>query len=113
MSQSGSSTLLQTIETDLAAGVSYLEKEVEGIGMQLWNGFKQIFIALEPAETQVLIDTLTGAMASAGTGASIEQVETAALNTAKTEEQAVLTKAGSAVVQTVIASLRAAQPAAK
>lgn len=116
MSQTGSQpSLLQTIETDLAAGASFLEQEALGAGLFLWNALKGAFIALEPAEAAILENVLTGALTQAGTGASIEQVETTALNTASTQEQAVLTKAGSGVIQTVIAGLRAgqqAQPAA-
>lgn len=100
-------TLLQTIETDLQAGASYLEQEAEDAGLGLWNILKGAFIALEPAEAQVLTSILQGAVTAAGAGQSIEQIETAALNTAKTDEQAVLTKAGSGIVQTIIAALRA------
>lgn len=100
-------TLLQTIETDLAAGVSYLETEAEDAGLGLWNILKGVFIALEPAEASVLTAILTTAVTAAGSGQSIEQIETSALNTAKTDEQAVLAKAGSGVIQTIIAALRA------
>ena len=106
------STLLQTIETDLAAGESFLVQEAEGAGLWLWNVLKAAFIALGPAEVTILQDVLTKAVTAAGTGSSIEQVETAALNTASTDEQAVLLKAGSGVVQTVIAGLKASNPSA-
>jgi hypothetical protein len=104
--------LLTTIQTDLAAGVSYLEAEAEGAGLALWNIFKGAFIALEPAEAAILTTVLGDAVAAAGTGASIEQIETQALNTTKTDEQAVLAKAGSGIIQTVIAGIRANPPAA-
>lgn len=100
-------TLLQTIETDLSAGASYLETEAENIGLGLWNIFKGVFIALEPAEAAILTDVLGGAVAAASAGHSIEQIETSALNTAKDEEKVVLMKAGSGIVQTVIAAIRA------
>lgn len=106
------STLLQTIEADLSAGASYLEAEAAGAGLFLWNTLKGAFIALEPAEAAILTTVLGNAVVQAGAGQSIEQIETAALNTTKSEEQAVLLKAGSGVVQTVIAGIRANTPAA-
>lgn len=106
------SLLLQTIEADLKAGVSFLETEAESAGLSLWNTLKGVFIALEPMEAQILADILGAAVASAGAGKSIEEIETAALNTAKDEEKAVLIKAGSGITQTVIAGLRANAPAA-
>lgn len=105
------SALLQTIVTDLSAGVSYLEKEAEGVGMFLWSVLKNAFIALEPQEAQLLVDVLTGAVAGASQGHTIEQIETAALNTATAEQQAILAKAGSGAAQTIIAGLRANQAA--
>lgn len=99
--------LLQTIETDLAAGVSYLEHEAEDIGLQLWNSVKAVFIALEPAEAQVLATVLQAAVTAAQGGKSIEEIETSALNTATQAEKAVLLKAGSGISQTLIAALKA------
>lgn len=99
--------LLQTIEADLSAGVSYLETEAESTGLFLWNTLKGAFVALEPAEAAILTSVLGTAVASADAGQSIEQIETSALNTAKADEQAVLLKAGSGIVQTVIAGLKA------
>jgi hypothetical protein len=99
--------LLQTIETDLKAGVSYLESEAETVGLYLWNVLKTTFIALEPAEAQILTDVVQSAVTAASGGDSIEQIETAALNTATAEQKAVLAKAGSGVVQTVIAAVKA------
>ena len=52
-------------------------------------------------------------VAGAAGGQSIEQIETAALNTAKTDQLAVLAKAGSGVVQTVIAGIKASTSATK
>ena len=100
------SVLLQTIEADLKAGVSYFEKEAEDVGMWLCNTVKAAFVALEPAEAAVLRDVLLAGVAAASSAHSVEQIESAVLNTAKTDELAVLTKAGSNVVQTVIAALR-------
>lgn len=100
-------TLEATIKADLTSGISWFENEAAAVGLGLWNILKNVFIALEPAEAQVLVDTLTAAVTAAGTGASIENIQTAALNTAKTEEMAVLAKAGSGVVQTVIAGIKA------
>lgn len=100
-------TLEATIKADLTAGVSWFEDEAASAGLALWNILKGAFIALEPATAQVLVDTLTAAVTAAGTGASIENVETAALNTASTEAQAALAKAGSGVVQTIIAGIKA------
>lgn len=100
------SDLLATIEADLSAGVSYLENEVENVGLWLWNTVKAAFIALEPAEAAVLKAVLQAGVAAAGAGQSIEQIETAVLNTAKGAEADVLAKAGSGVVQTIIAALK-------
>jgi len=105
-------TLLQTIETDLKAGVSFLEEEALEAGLGIWNILKGAFIALEPAEAQILTTVLGQAIADAGAGKSIEQIESRALNTAKGDEAAVLTKAGSGVIQTVIAGIRANTPPA-
>ncbi len=105
------STLLSTIESDLSAGVSYLETEAEEAGLALWNIFKGAFIALEPAEAAILTTVLGNAVTAAGSGQSIEQIETAALNTTVTSEQAVLAKAGSGIIQTVIAGIKANTPA--
>lgn len=100
-------TLEATIKADLTAGASWFETEAAGAGLALWNILKSAFIALEPAAANVLVDTLTAAVKSAGTGASIETVETAALNTASAEAKQVLINAGSGVVQTVIAGIKA------
>jgi hypothetical protein len=99
-------TLLQTIEADLKAGISWFENEAENIGLFMWNTLKAVFNALEPAEAQILSDVLTGAVANANAGHTIEQIESAALNTATDEQKAVLAKAGSNVAQTFIAALR-------
>src|ERR1700744_5791870 len=101
------SDLEATIKADLSAGVSWFETEAASAGLGLWNILKAAFIALEPAEASVLVSALTAAVTTAGTGASIESIETAALNTAKDAEAAVLTKAGSGVIQTVIAGIKA------
>lgn len=103
-------TLLQTIETDLNAGVSYLEAEAEDAGLGLWNILKGVFIALEPTEASILTTVLTGAVTAAEGGSSIEQIETSALNTATADEKAVLLKTGSGIVQTVIAAIKATPP---
>jgi hypothetical protein len=99
------SQLLATIESDLAAGASYLEQEALGVGLELWNLLKGVFVALEPAAAGVLVTTLKSAVATAGTGASIESIETAALNAAETTAKTVLETAGSGVIQTIIAAL--------
>lgn len=116
MSQTGSTatggSLLQTIETDLKAGVSYLETEAESAGLALWNIVKGAFIALEPAESQILTTVLGNAVTAAAAGHSIEQIESNALNTASADEKAVLLKAGSGIVQTVIAGIKANIPPA-
>lgn len=103
-------SLEQTIITDLKAGVSWLETEVVDSGLALWNILKAAFIALEPLEANILVDVLSAATLAAGTGASIEQVESTALNTAKNEQAAVLVKAGSGIIQTIIAGIRASTP---
>lgn len=100
-------TLEATIKADLTAGVSWFETEAADAGLALWNILKGAFVALEPAAADVLVNTLQAAVASAGTGASIEQVETAALNTASADAQAALAKAGSGIVQTIIAGIKA------
>ncbi len=100
------STLEQTIKADLQAGVSYLEHEALDIGLTLWNILKGAFIALEPAAAQILMDTLHAAVQAAEAGHTIEQIETAALNTAVGEAKDILAKAGSALVQTLIAAIR-------
>lgn len=100
-------TLEATIKADLTAGVSWFETENGDAGLALWNILKGAFVALEPSVAAVLVDTLTTAVTTAGTGASIETVETAALNTASVEGQAALAKAGSGVVQTIIAGIKA------
>lgn len=112
MSQTGvpvvtGNTLLSTIVADLKAGASWFEQEASGIGLFVWNTVKSAFIALEPAAAQILMDTLTNAVNGAAAGHSIEQIEQAALNTASTEGKAALAQAGSGVVQTLIAGLRA------
>lgn len=106
------SLLLQTIETDLAAGESWLETEVETVGLNLWNILKGAFVALGPSVGQLVIDTLSAATTAANAGMTIEQVETSALNTAAGEAKAALVTAGSGVVQTIIAGIRATTPAA-
>lgn len=103
------STLEATIKADLTAGVSWFESEAADAGLSLWNILKAAFIALEPAEADVLVSVANAAVTAAGSGASIETIETAALNTAKTEELAVLAKAGSGVIQTVIAGIKASK----
>lgn len=100
-------TLEATIKADLSAGISWFEDEAAGAGLALWNILKGAFVALEPAAADILVNTLQAAVISAGTGASIENVETTVLNTASTEAQAALAKAGSGVVQTIIAGIKA------
>jgi hypothetical protein len=100
------STLLQTIESDLSAGASWLEQEALGAGLFLWNTLKGAFIALEPAAGQLLVDVLTGAVNNASAGDSVEQIETAALNTASTEAKAALSTAGSAAVKQIIIGIQ-------
>lgn len=100
-------TLEATIKADLTAGASWFDTEAADAGLALWNILKGVFVALEPAEAGVLVDVLNAAVTSAGTGASIETVETTALNTAKGDEAAVLAKAGSSIIQTVIAGIKA------
>lgn len=104
--------LLSTIITDLHAGESWFLGEAEGAGLFMWNLLKGAFIALEPAAGKVLLDTLTGAVAGAAAGDSVEQIQTAALNTASSEGKAALVSAGSAVAQQLIIGLRANLPAA-
>jgi hypothetical protein len=106
------SSLLQTIEADLKAGVSYLEDEALGAGLFIWNTIKTAFIALEPAAAQLLIDVLTGAVASASAGASVEAIETSALNTAKGDALKAIQTVGSAATQQLIIGIRANLPAA-
>lgn len=101
------STLLQTIVTDLKSGVSFLENEAADAGLFLWNTVKAAFIALEPLEAAILKDVLSAAVSAADGSHTIEQIETAALNTAKADQKDVLIKAGSGIVQTIIAGLRA------
>lgn len=100
-------SLLKTIESDLSAGESWLEHEALDAGLFLWNTLKAAFIALGPVEGQILSSVLSGAVANAAAGQSIEQIETSALNSAVGQEQQVLLKAGSGVVQTVIAGIKA------
>lgn len=102
------STLLTTIQADLSAGESYLEQEALGVGLELWNLLKQVFVALEPGAAQVLLTALKSAITSVEAGSSIEQIETAALNAAEPIAAAVLKTVGSGVVQTIIAALLAA-----
>lgn len=109
MSTNPFATLEATIVSDLKAGISWLEDEVATVGLAVWNVLKGAFIALEPAEANVLITVLTSAVAQAAAGHTIEEIETAALNLAKAEEQAVLLKAGSGIVQTLIAGIKANQ----
>ncbi len=101
------SSLLQTIVTDLSAGESWLAQEATDAGLFMWNTLKSAFIALGPAEGQLLATVLTNAVAQAGSGATIEQIQTSALNTTVQAEQALLLKAGTGVVQTVIAGIKA------
>lgn len=101
------SSLLQTIVTDLSAGESWLAQEAQDAGLFLWNTLKSAFIALGPVEGQILSSVLTNAVIQAGSGASIEQIYTSALNTTVQQEQAVLIKAGTGVAQTVIAGIKA------
>lgn len=101
------SQLLATIESDLAAGASYLEQDALGVGLELWNLLKSVFVALEPEEAGVLLTTLKAAVA-ASPGASIETIETTALNAGEAAGKAVLATVGSGVVQTMIAALLAA-----
>lgn len=99
-------TLLQTIESDLSAGESWFEDNALSVGLFLWNTLKSAFVALGPEEGQILVDALTAAVSGATAGHSIEQIETDALNQATVEQKAVLVKAGSGVVQTVIAGIK-------
>lgn len=101
------SNLEQTVKADLSAGVSYLEQEALGTALSLWNILKGAFIALEPAAAQLLMDTLAAAVSAAGAGASIEAIETAALNTAIGDAKAILEKAGSGIIQVIIAGIKA------
>lgn len=101
------STLEHTIKADLQAGVSWLEHEAAEVGLGLWNILKGVFIALEHAEAAILVDVLTVAVQSAQSGHTIEEIHTAALNTAKREQQDILLKAGTGVVQTIIAGIKA------
>lgn len=105
------STLLQTIVTDLHAGESWFVGEAESAGLFLWNTLKAAFIALAPAETAILTNLLSGAVVAAAGGKSIEDIETAALSSASAQEQALMVKAGSGVVQTLIAGLKTQVPA--
>jgi hypothetical protein len=100
------SLLLQTIETDLKAGESWLENEAETAGLYLWNALKGAFIALGPTLGKTLTDTLTSAVTAASENDTIEQIETAALTTATEEGKAAIAAAGSGIVQTVIAGIK-------
>jgi hypothetical protein len=102
------STLLQTIETDLAAGESWLEDEAESVGLAMWNALKAGFIALGPAAGKLVMDTLNTAVTAAQDGDTVEQIETAALNTATTDAKTALQTLGSAGTQQLIIGLRAA-----
>lgn len=101
------SVLLHTIKHDLNAGVSWFEHEAEDVGLFLWNTLKSAFIALEPLEGQILMDILSAAVLDAAGGKSIEEIESHALNLATDEQKSVLLKAGSGIVQTVIAGIKA------
>lgn len=97
-----------TIKSDLQAGVSWLEDEVVNEAHAVWNVLKGVFIALEPLEAGILMDVLHTAVKAAGSGSSIEGIETAALNTLKDEEKALFEKTGSATIQVLIAAIKAA-----
>lgn len=101
-------SLEATIVADLKAGVSWFETEAAEVGLATWNILKGAFIALEPAEASVLINLLTTVVTDLGSGKTIEDVETSALNTAKGAEVDVLSKAGSGIVQVIIAGIKAA-----
>lgn len=99
------SGLLQTIEADLSSGVSWLEHEALDAGLFLWNTLKAAFIALEPAEGQILLNLLTGAVNDAAGGKAIETIATDALNSASAQEKAVFQKAGFGAASVIIAGL--------
>jgi hypothetical protein len=105
--ESGFSLFLDTVKTDLEAGESFLEETALEGATILWNVLKTGFIALGPAEAKIAVDVLTKATTDAQGGKSIEEIESDALTTASDEERAVLTKAGSGVVQQIIAGVKA------
>lgn len=103
------SLLENTIKADLSAGVSWFETEAEDVGLYVWNTLKSAFIALEPAVAKLVMDVLGGVVADADQSKTIEQIETDAMNTATGEAKQALVTAGSGVVQTLIAGLKANQ----
>lgn len=117
MASNTPSTLLQTIEADLSFGESWLENEALGGALFVWNLLKGAFIALGPVAGKLMTDVLTQAVQNASAGDSVEQIESAALNTASAEAKTALATAGSAVAQQLIIGIKAnmtasAKPAA-
>lgn len=101
------SQLLDTIKADLHAGESWFVSEAESVGLFLWNTLKGAFIALGPAEAEIVRVLLSTGVASFGAGKSIEETFTAILNSAKDEEKLLLAKLGTGIATTLIAGLKA------
>lgn len=104
-----SSVLWQTIVTDLHAGESWFAAEAEEAGLFVWNSLKGAFIALGPKAMNLVTDVLTQSVTDAAGGKTVEQIESDAMNTAQGEVKTALLTAGSGVVQTLIAGIKANQ----
>lgn len=101
------SRFIDTVISDLHAGVSWLEAEVETAALDVWNVIKVPLVALEPAAGAILLDAVKVGVAAASAGQTIEQIETAIMNTTEQELLAALKQAGSGVVQALIALAKA------
>lgn len=101
------SRLVDTIKTDLHAGVSWLEQEAEIAALDVWNVVKGVFVALEPVAAQILLDAVKAAVTAAESGHSIEEIATAVLNTGKAEVIDAAKSAGPGLLQVLVASVKA------
>ncbi len=87
--------LLQTIESDLRAGVNWLEGEAVSIGATLWSDISSLFKVLGPKQVQIAYNVLGRISDDAIAGKSVEQIASDALNEAVGDELAAINSLGS------------------
>ena len=113
MSDTGFSSFINTIETDLQAAGNWLETEALGGAEALWSVLKVAFLLVTSRQAQVIIDVYSRVQADESAGKSLEQMEQDLLQTATADELEILKEAGSIVIQGLLAFIQGAKMAKK
>lgn len=95
-------TILQEVEADISAEWNELEAEALADASLVWNAVKPILLDALPQQFAILKDLIQTGIADISS-MSIEQVETALLNLAVSEELSFIQGLESSVLQAIIA----------